>query len=171
MDFWVKEIYALLKVSVNNVLSTDVLRPRLFLSLGWSATSGSKYLLEQGKVSPVRSRFLTGFSLLELTIVVVIVGILAMVTVPRFHGTVLRAERAEAEHALSLIRNAELAYREDYPGDFVGSFAALPWDLPDETKNFDYTIDAPGGRIIATNKRASRPNYRMDIVTGAVVEF
>lgn len=171
MNFWRKEIYTLLKARASNVLLTKVSGPRLFLLLRRSTPLDGKHLAVARKVSPVRIKFLTGFTLLEMLMVVFIVGIIASVTVPRFSGAMERAERAEAVHALSLIRNAELAYNEDYPGDFIGSFAGLTWDVQDETKNFDYTINAGAGTITATNKRAGRSNYRINIVTGAVTEF
>lgn len=51
-----------------------------------------------------------GFSLLELMIAVLIVGILAAVALPRFHTMMLDARRAELPGNVDTIRDAQVAY-------------------------------------------------------------
>jgi prepilin-type N-terminal cleavage/methylation domain-containing protein len=55
-----------------------------------------------------------GFTLLELLIVVIIIGILAGLGIPQYMKAVERGRTAEAKAVLSQIRTAEEAYRAKY---------------------------------------------------------
>lgn len=72
----------------------------------------------------------SGFSLLELMIVVVVVGILASVAYPSYMDSVRKARRADAKAALSQLaqfmeRNYSLAQRYDQTS--AGTAIALPF--------------------------------------------
>ena len=63
-----------------------------------------------------------GFTLIELMIVVIIVGILAALAIPLYSGFVKRAYSSEAKATVGGIRTAELVYKAEkgvflYPGD------------------------------------------------------
>ena len=55
-----------------------------------------------------------GFTLIELIIVVIIIGILASIAAPMMQGMTERAKKTEALTALGTIRSAERLYRMEY---------------------------------------------------------
>lgn len=69
----------------------------------------------------------SGFTLLELLVVVIIIGILASLAVPQFLGFVDRARESEAVNAISTYLSAELLTQQE-SGAFVGTakIATLP---------------------------------------------
>lgn len=90
----------------------------------------------------------TGFTLLEILIVVVIISILAGLAIPKFNKTVESAKGKEAVVNLELIRTAERMYYLDYNTYTV---ALPPWDplvpayLPENpnanpNRNWDYSF-------------------------------
>ncbi len=62
-----------------------------------------------------------GFSLVELTIVVLIIGILAAIAIPSFMGSSAKAKQNEAQLILKQIYTMQQAYRQEkdtyYPSD------------------------------------------------------
>ncbi|MBD3348566.1 MAG: prepilin-type N-terminal cleavage/methylation domain-containing protein [Candidatus Eisenbacteria bacterium] len=72
-----------------------------------------------------------GFTLVELMIVVIIVGILAAVAIPMYQGATERAKASEAVAALGTIRGAMRVYYAehgtyDLPGDVVNTQVTAP---------------------------------------------
>ena len=63
----------------------------------------------------------TGFSLIELMIVVVIVTILAAMAIPRFMRTSAKTKQKEAQLLLKQIYTMERAYRQEYDTYYPGS--------------------------------------------------
>jgi len=73
----------------------------------------------------------SGFSLVELTIVVVILGILATFAVPRFMSSVEKTKASEAFSYLAQVESAQARYNAEH-----GKYS-------NKVKNLDIDIDAP----------------------------
>lgn len=92
----------------------------------------------------------SGFSLMELMIAVIIVGILASLALPRFGKSMEKARVREAQTALSAIYSSEKIYRLDQ-GNFgslaqmvANNYIADP-DAANSNANWDFTSVAGGG--------------------------
>ncbi|MDD5225878.1 MAG: prepilin-type N-terminal cleavage/methylation domain-containing protein [Candidatus Omnitrophica bacterium] len=88
-----------------------------------------------------------GMTLTEVLIVIVILGILAGLVLPRYLGQEERGIVAEAVGMLSAIRQAEVAYHLEHSA-YTANLADLDLDLTQI--KFTYTVDAGTGTATAT---------------------
>ena len=86
-----------------------------------------------------------GFTLVELAVVVVIIGVLAAFAVPRFLAAVERSKAAEAFNYLSAVQSAQERYHARQ-----GTYAAMVTDLDikfSALKYFALGVIAPGATL------------------------
>jgi type IV pilus assembly protein PilE len=82
-----------------------------------------------------------GFTLIELMLVVIVVGILAAIALPSYRNQVMRANRSAAQQAMQDIANREEQYRLD-ARVYASTLAALPYTVSNDVAN-NYTIANP----------------------------
>jgi len=87
-----------------------------------------------------------GFTLLELIIVVIVIGILASIALPRYIKIAEKGRVAEAKALLGQVRSSQMRYSAER-GLFTGNTSEL--DLTFQTPKY-YTIVAIGGGAIGT---------------------
>lgn len=93
-----------------------------------------------------------GFTLMELIVVVIIIGILAMIGLPQFFKVAERGRAAEGLSALGAVRNAQLRYAAEH-GVTAVNITALDMDVP--TLKFFGAVGLPAAGVDVNTSPAS----------------
>lgn len=91
-----------------------------------------------------------GFTLIELIVVIMILGILATIAVPKFLNTSARARDNATRSSLAVVRNAIEIYTADHNGELPGQQGDLPGDLSEYIR---------GGFPVALPKNSNTVSY------------
>lgn len=113
-----------------------------------------------------------GFTMLEILITVVIIGILATLAVPGYMSTVEKSKKQEALQVLTILREAQQRYwigNNAYADNFDGLDFNPNDTLMGQTAIFTYTIGTSGdsqhwtARASRTGQPGAGGNYTMQI--------
>jgi prepilin-type N-terminal cleavage/methylation domain-containing protein len=88
----------------------------------------------------LRSRGRKGFTLVELAVVIIIIGILAAFAVPRFLDSVERSKAGEALNYLAAVRSAQERF-QIRQGTYADDLTKLDIQMPDPKY---FTVGTPG---------------------------
>jgi len=108
-----------------------------------------------------------GFTLVELLIVVIIIGILAAVSVPVISANVTKAKVAEAAAAMGALRTQQRIYQSLHAGD--GTANLIDLDLDAATLEGTLFPDATG-YVIAVTEVASPGSDTIEITVTSKVD-
>ena len=107
-----------------------------------------------------------GFTLMELLIVVIIVGILASVALPQFGRMTRRARVSEAQNMVAAILTAEWLYYQENSA-FTATLGNLMVDIPaDGNTNWDYAVTGVGPPVVVTGTGEVSTPVANIVVTG-----
>jgi type II secretion system protein G len=117
-----------------------------------------------------------GFTLIELMIVVVIIGILAAIAIPKFSQATARAKEKEADGILKQIYTLQTAYKADKGTEATtdAGLQSVGYEAPTATQLKNYQVPTISGAWpVVMNKTSGATGYcdRQITVDGALASI
>ncbi len=120
-----------------------------------------------------------GFTLLELIIVIIVIGILASIALPRYIRIAEKGRAGEAKNMLSAVRSAQMRYAVQY-SSYTNNISLLDINLP-AAKYFTIASTGAGSALSdetivvakATRTGTDNPglgNYVLNITMGGLIQ-
>jgi len=110
----------------------------------------------------VQKNFKKVVTMVELLVVVAMLGILALLAVPRYLRGMEQSRDAEIQSLLRLVATAERVYQQEryqYIGCIDTADCSAILDLDLQSNDWDYSVSVPGaGSFIATAQRTGGPD-------------
>ena len=106
-----------------------------------------------------------GFTLIELMVVIVIMGILAAVAVPKLFGMIAKSKASEVGPAAGEYVKLQDAYIAEN-GDFMGGFTEIGYEMGNTTNfNYDSEIDAKTSLVSTSDAWTATSNSALNDCT------
>lgn len=106
-----------------------------------------------------------GFTLVELIIVVIVIGILATIAIPQYMKAVERARVGKGKSMLGMILQAEKMYSAEHSGTYSALMSDLQnyVEVPNSDADWAYTCSA--APLATATRTAGVPTYGGNTVT------
>lgn len=105
----------------------------------------------------------SGFSLIELLIVLVIVGILAGIAIPRYMSSTVKAKQTEAKELLHQIYLMQRSYFQNHDQYWIPASGTMA------SKDYPYAFDTLGVEIMSSARYEYTISGNQDVFTASAV--
>lgn len=101
-----------------------------------------------------------GFTLVELMVVIVIIGILAALAIPKLLGATSKAKLSEFKPVLKSIYTLQETHFTE-AGAYSTDATAIGWSVPGGKANFNYAVIHSGAGILGTATTNSKTSIKI----------
>lgn len=113
-----------------------------------------------------------GFTIVEVIIVVVMLGILAAIAIPKIIGPSNRIMSSEGQHTLTVLLSAQKRYYLENNSVYTGTYADLDVDIPTSKYfNTPNAVNGTGGIVATVSSKTANTNltYTLSINTSGSI--